>query len=467
MNGVRDASSFVDTLLFEYQFNQTLLTQKGDKRPLPATNGIEERVTTLFNGTIQGQDRELHTKLFQIEENRQLSVALSSKDQHLLQLGRALDRVGLFDLELSDKVLSKIAPVLSAFEKRVGLLFTTFEDFQHIHVMGELMLQTLMGMQPGLHLIVVSQPQRREVTDRMHMAYWRGVHTVFKLLVKDPSLHDLLIVKVLDLLQASQNWKMPADYYKVDYGAMQALLRLLALFPPQKVSEHLYRVNKLCNQQLLVKVKTATTQHIRWGIATRARDELVATFNEALAFLSNNSTKFANKLMLLRDHIKTGSGDPTNFIGQILHDCVKSADIMQQPYALSAYYLLANKICSINLYNVSSEVGRDYPSTANLLGFVMQMPHQLPGRENSSPSKIIVTTVTELQHKGSEGLQQLLARPVRSIFYHGYNRTFRSEWMLLYNWMQKIHVEIKQRYPTEPVPFRAGFTEQFDQLKPS
>lgn len=464
MIGAKDATNFFDSLLVEYQCNQVLLTQKSEKRSLPVAKEADDRLAKLFKVTIGQKDRELHTKLLQSAQNRELSFVLPKSHQHLLQLDRSADQAGFFDRELHDEVTRKIAPVLSAFEQRVRVAFTTFEDYRLKLVMGELMLQALMRAQSGVHLFIVSEDLKLYIDESMSATYWRGVYTAFKVLVKDPSLHDQLLAKVFDLLQQSLNWKVPNNWYKIDYTTIQAILRLLALFPPYKMLEYLQHRKTLFNQQVCLKLKTAITQHLRYGTATKMRAELVATFDEVLAFLGDNDS-FAKQLLLLRNRINRGIDDPTNLIGHTLVDCVKSPDFgCRHLNVLCAYYLLASKICAINPSKAFSENNREYPSTENLLAFVKNIPHQLRGEATESSAKIVITTAQALENKRSDELQALLDRPVRSFFCHGYNITSIGEWKLLCKWKEKIEAEIKQRYPQEPAPFRALFTEQFTEF---
>lgn len=462
MNGIKDASNFLDVLLVEYQFNQAVLTQKNEKRPPPVNNDGEQRLIKLFKGSVGQRDRELHTKLFQSAQNRELSFALPRSHQQLLRLERLSAEIGFFDRELGDEVTRKMAPVLSAFEQRVGVAFTTFEDYQHRLVMGELLLQALMRSQPGLHLLIVSQEYKETLSDHMSMVYWRGAQTVFQLLVKDPSLHDFLISRVLELLLSAMHWKLPY-HCKNDYDSIQGLLSLLALIPAQKLRENFHRAKKLGNQDSLFKMKTAVTHHLRYGVATRVRAELVAKFDEVLAFLGSEK-QLSSHFSGLRNYINSGIDDPTQHIGHVLQECAKTLHAMHDANVYCAYYLLAAKICSINPHKIFSENNREYPSSENLLTFVKNMPHQIRGGELGASSKIIITTAEGLEYKSSQELQQLFSTPVRSLFYQGHNVTFTNEWKLLCKWKSRIEAEIKQRYPQEPIPFCATFTERITEL---
>jgi len=471
MNGVESSGySFIDSLHFEYVFNQTLLVNHGQKRSNPPDAAASNsRLPKLFKETVSSKrDMEIHQKLFQ--KNQSLLVHISP-DQRVLTRGvRPMERVGLFTWYQNDSWKEKIEVALAAFDQRVAVALNSNESYQHQRVLCELHMQALINSRAGLHLLIIPQDQRTAVLERLTIAYWEGVETVFRVLIQETALHGQLLTKAISLLLQSFQWRKPTEVKKYDYETIGTLLRIISLFPRELLLKKVLATGRLVNQESISKVRVATVAHIRRNQSAKDfRAKVIALIDQTLALVTDRENiarrSFVKDLQMVKSAILNSNAELSSFFSIFLQQCQGMHLYYGRDDINGAYYFLTSGICSITCEERSLKPTQEYASTENLIDFLNACPHTISTTlgawdQHSSQSKTYITTPDTLGLFTEQDFEKLLQKPIRSLYFYGYDSSLKQEWNRMYLLTPKLVEQIKQRYPGEPAPFRAIFSEQ-------
>lgn len=477
-------TKFIDFLVTEYNSYQNGLFEQKERKPK------EPRVTSVAKGIL---DKPQYVPLLPRPPapvvNKPFSIACgevlqnrvrkmvktmpieASDIQILPKIPQKPDDVpAILNLNLYEYYWNDVWNILRLHQAGQASLIRSSHQVEKIFILGEVLMQSVLQNESGLHLVIASDGLIRETES-----------ILFQEIFPEAVLTAWMLLKYTD--NESAIFDQFADHFHTYFGTHNkindnekkwifSLFRVLSLFTTETVQAKLPG-SKLLNADLLARLKAIALRHIKW-IPDQNRlgdDDGIMCLDihdtaKALHALQEPNSPFALKLATVVEMAKK-ERDPRMLLCA-LRECYevvtpKLREPTHFPIVLGHYLLSATLLtCDGRRFMLHDDA--NYPDIAALQRIGTFSPKQVhchlwPGplpEPFLAASKTKNVVLLALPHC----LEKLeLSQPIRSIQVIGYNKSHPDEWSKLVAGAEQLIRQNSQLHPTSPKPLVANYLE--------
>jgi len=456
-------SSFIDQLLFEYDSNQKLINKN-------TSQSLDSRTQQLFYTTAAKQPTPAIGKVAKKQKIPPNPPKVYPEPHISVPESQQAQLQGQTCLDLA----------LSAFKQRLDLTIKGQDCIPKYDLLGELYLQGILQSAPGLHLFIVAKGEEMCLANFIGTTVFaNGMKRAWQKALQDPTNHERLLVRYIELLQDAYQLKLPDR--KFNNHALRAVLSLLTEFPEKLICDGFRPSKTIFTDGATRKAGHAAYLHLKNILnESSALQAISAATKEALYLLRDTEPNSlgqnhyaARHLCETLQKVQTACADMNHKV--LAHELKWSLYLFPiekgKPYCIviyHAFYVFVSRLCAISLEesktsqfpDLSLDQFFNFISNFREMATVIKNKEHLYTQANPlSCNKTVVIQADALDAFTKEDFDLLFSLPLRSYYLYGHDQTVPQEWQKLLSFLPKIAHEAKSHSPQEPLPFHALFTE--------
>jgi len=381
----------------------------------------------------------------------------------------------LFFLNMPLELFESAERLKQLYFKRMIPLVTSQSDAEKISLLGEMLLQTIVSHDFGLHLVIAP----REIIPRMskillHEVLMEGMNTAWTL----ANLEDTEEANFRPFWELFfKTFSSRKGYNNIDDEWIMGLLRLWKQFPLAYEQEMAFKKN-LLNKSFINHLQDFVRSHLETisdYMFLETDDDIVLQETEdalkmALEFFPTEEVNpYKQKLQQALDYLENGNS--MEKLSQLIADCYQAVSVSIRDEAhfpiIWSQFVLAVNLLGIDPRRWPIETREGYPAGKNLEPLMQFLPTQFYAHTLDTPP--YAGLFSGMSNKNclliapADAVERLdlqtFSQPLVSIQLYGYEKSRPEEWNKIVIAATKIRHNYALLFPEAPFPYMAFYCE--------